>query len=211
MRFLKTCAAALAVFTAATGVHAANLVENFDAPFAGWESRWFGTQSNAFNYYVSEQGPVNIGYQGASDHDGMYLSDGDSYRDGGNYGQILINFNAAFGSSLKSFSMDIASALPNSHLFFYDIDGATIASFVIPDSPVSPYWTPIGSTRVTVNSTNGIGGFSFTDGAQGNTIVDNLAATTVPEPESWALMVIGFGAVGSLLRRRKISAAVRFA
>jgi hypothetical protein len=37
---------------------------------------------------------------------------------------------------------------------------------------------------------------------------DTLAGTSVPEPASWALMIVGFGAAGSLLRsRRKMVAA----
>ncbi|WP_419814060.1 PEPxxWA-CTERM sorting domain-containing protein [Glacieibacterium sp.] len=211
MRFLKTCVSALALLTAVTGAQAANLVENFNEPFVGWESRWFGAETSAVNYYVSEQGPSNADYRGAPDHSGLVLSDGDSYRDGGNYGQILISFSSSFGASLKSFSMDVASALPNSTLFFYDMQGATIASFVLPGSPLSPYYTPTSYTNVSVTSTNGIGGFSFTDFAQGNTIIDNLAAATVPEPASWAMMVLGFGAIGSALRRRKTASTVNFA
>ena len=82
-----------------------------------------------------------------------------------------------------------------------------------PESPLSPYYTPTSYTNVSVSSANGIGGFSFTDFAQGNTIIDNLVAETaaVPEPASWAMMLAGFGAVGSALRRRKAATIVRFA
>ena len=40
--------------------------------------------------------------------------------------------------------------------------------------------------------------------------VDNLTfagAGAVPEPATWAMMIIGFGAVGASMRRRKVSAA----
>ena len=36
---------------------------------------------------------------------------------------------------------------------------------------------------------------------------DKLAGIAVPEPASWALMIVGFGAAGSLLRRRKAAVA----
>ena len=40
----------------------------------------------------------------------------------------------------------------------------------------------------------------------------NFAATAaVPEPATWAMMLIGFGVVGSTMRRRKTTARVRFA
>ena len=209
MNILKISALTFAAFVA-TSAQAATYTEGFDQPFAGWESRWFGTQSNAFNYYVSET-PSNPdpSYQGAPDVTGLWLSDGDSYRDGGDYGQIHISFDKAFGALLTSFSMDVATAL-----VFFDIDGMQIDSFLVPVSPTSVYWTPTGYNNVSVTSANGIGGFSFTGFAQGNTIVDNLVATTapVPEPATWAMMMLGFGAMGATLRRRsKLSSTIHFA
>ena len=54
--------------------------------------------------------------------------------------------------------------------------------------------------------------FDF-EGAQVNQIIlrstsnsfesDNFAAGAVPEPATWAMMIIGFGAAGSILRRRR--------
>lgn len=33
--------------------------------------------------------------------------------------------------------------------------------------------------------------------------IDNLAVRAVPEPATWALMILGFGGIGALLRRRR--------
>ncbi len=41
---------------------------------------------------------------------------------------------------------------------------------------------------------------SFADGI--DPIVDNVSVVAVPEPASWALMVIGFGMIGFAMRRR---------
>jgi choice-of-anchor C domain-containing protein len=42
--------------------------------------------------------------------------------------------------------------------------------------------------------------------------LDNVGIAAVPEPATWALMILGFGAVGGAMRRRRASAAtVRFA
>jgi hypothetical protein len=32
--------------------------------------------------------------------------------------------------------------------------------------------------------------------------------TAVPEPATWAMMILGFGTVGYLIRRRRVSAAI---
>lgn len=37
------------------------------------------------------------------------------------------------------------------------------------------------------------------------------AAAAVPEPATWAMMMLGFGAMGGMLRRRKTTARIRFA
>ena len=36
--------------------------------------------------------------------------------------------------------------------------------------------------------------------------IDNLAIAGVPEPATWAMMIVGFGAAGSLIRRRRAMA-----
>lgn len=217
MRFLKLCAISMAAF-AATNANAAVLTEGFDSePYSGWEDRWFGANSNAVNYYVSEsRNPTDLehNHKGGPDVTGLWLSDGDAWWNNADYGLLSISFDQAFGASLTAFSMDLTTALPNGlSLVFFDIDGTDIQSFTIPGSPTSVYWTPIGYTNVSVSSTNGIGGFRFIgSSAQGNTIIDNLVATTAPVPEAstWAMMLIGLGAVGAAMRQRK-AVTVKFA
>ena len=44
--------------------------------------------------------------------------------------------------------------------------------------------------------------------ANGNDFgVDNISLTAVPEPTSWALMILGFGSAGAMLRRRRLTIA----
>lgn len=45
--------------------------------------------------------------------------------------------------------------------------------------------------------------FSTTPSASTNFALDNLTVTLVPEPESWALMLLGLGVVSGLVRRRR--------
>jgi hypothetical protein len=201
------CAAAL---VAAPAAQAATFAEGFD-PFAGWQTRWFGANSNAANYYVTEFGEES-GYQGAADVGGLYLSDGDNYTATGDYQSIGIRFSNAFAASLTEFGFDIATELTGLQLTFVDLQGASLGTFGVQTSgSVSANGTPVGYTSYGITSTRGIGGFTITSPAQGSVIVDNLRAVTaaIPEPTTWQMMILGFGAVGLTLRRRRVS--VRFA
>ena len=199
---------AATMFCAASGAQAATYTEGF-TPFDGWKSRWFGAQSNAQNYYVSEYNE-DPSYQGSPDVEGLWLSDGDSYRDPGDYSTIDIRFSDDFAASLAGLSMDVASALSAVDLTFFDRAGNILRTVSVLQSPTtSANFTPVGYQNVSVTSTNGIGGFSFATLAQGNVIVDNIEASAVPEPATWGLMILGFGLTGASMRRRTVR--VRFA
>ena len=53
-----------------------------------------------------------------------------------------------------------------------------------------------GSTSQTLSFASGNGG-------NGGIFLDNVSVTAVPEAATWAMMIIGFGAVGGALRRRR--------
>ena len=65
-----------------------------------------------------------------------------------------------------------------------------------------------------VNATN-IDSFTLTPGSGGGSSSTAtllvFSTSAVPEPATWAMMIIGFGAMGASLRRRKVSASVSFA
>ena len=54
------------------------------------------------------------------------------------------------------------------------------------------------------------GGLRLTSG-QNAFELDNLAINPVPEPGTWAMMLLGFGAVGFAMRRRKQKLTVSYA
>ena len=190
--------AALAAATLAAPAHSAVLTEDFEAPFADWETRWFGTESNAQNYYVVNSGSTPD-YRG-NNPDGLWLADG-------NNGAILITFNADFAASLTELSFDIAT-FTNTTLTIFDTNGVNLFSGVV--TPTSGAFTDPGTyVRYGAISANGIGGFSLSGSAEGNTSIDNLVAVTgnvvpgVPEPATWAMMIGGFGAIGAAARSRR--------
>ncbi|MFD1786267.1 PEPxxWA-CTERM sorting domain-containing protein [Sphingomonas floccifaciens] len=84
--------------------------------------------------------------------------------------------------------------------------GSTIFSFDISN------FGAMGTSATTVsNATNFTYGdgtrIGITAGSEGRISV----AAAVPEPATWAMMLIGFGAIGATMRRRKQTAVVSFA
>lgn len=65
-----------------------------------------------------------------------------------------------------------------------------------------------GANRVSISVSQFGGGFSQVGVQQ----VASLASGGVPEPATWTLMILGFGAVGGAMRRRQsVAATIRFA
>jgi hypothetical protein len=207
--------AALALFAATAPAQAAVFTEGFDSPnFASWKDGWFGQNSNAA---VSNNG----GPEGRGNNlTGLTLSDGNP--DDGR--QINFRFNADFGATITDFAFDLLNYTSGltQIITVFDIAGNTLFSTdlaVVAQDPSADNGSNNGYdfadskyTRFSVNSTNGIGGFSILPfGSEGNVSIDDLVVTTaaVPEPATWAMMIGGFALVGASMRRR--SMAVRFA
>ena len=94
---------------------------------------------------------------------------------------------------------------PIRSVLFYDVadGGGFDLDFAYgPDAQppvVSLYLADVGSTLSIVPGTYG-----FTlDGLDGSAGSGTVTITAVPEPAAWAVMLVGFGAVGALLRRRR--------
>jgi len=204
---LAVGAVAALLLIAGSHAAAATLTETFDtAPFSSWETRWFGANSNATNVYVDVYGTGYANFRG-NNPDGLWIADG-----GGIVDPVTINFDSAFAASLTSLSFDVASHIDSEHLIFFDKDGLTLSDVV-----VAPTYGAMTYPGIYVNygvtSANGIGGFTFTGGAGGNVSIDNMSAITavisgsVPEPQTWALMIMGFAGLGAVLRQRRLAAA----
>lgn len=95
---------------------------------------------------------------------------------------------------------------------FTRADGST-GSYVIPTPEFGP-GAAIPSTRFAADFGSNLAGItrvSWSNGAefhQVDNLVVNAAAAPVPEPATWALLIMGFGAVGGVLRSRRGQARV---
>jgi hypothetical protein len=196
MRLLGTLAV-LATLAAAPG-QAAVLTESFDNPLGGWHSRWFGQNTNATNFLYDPNDRGN-------NVTGLTIFDGDPY-DGG---IPKIFFDAPFAAQITNFSFDILSYNQQT-LVVFDKDGNTLLSQVLTPVAGPPFdFADANYTRYSVDSTNGIGGFTLLPfGAEGNVSIDDLSVTIteVPEPASAGLLLAGILGLGAATRRRILSA-----
>jgi hypothetical protein len=181
------------------------LMEDFsDLP--GWQEQWFGSQSNAKNFYeVASIGPAS--YRG-NNPDGLWLDDNDGVTGDTD---LSIVFNSEFANSLSLFSVDVASSLNDVTLVFFDAQGQNFFSQSIAAS-FSAGSSPAGYQNFTISSFSGISGFSFisSSNVEGNVSIDNLfafgtptAVATVPEPGS--MLLIGVGLLGLMLHRLRMN------
>ena len=85
------------------------------------------------------------------------------------------------------------------------------ASHLINSPVIGPNtgWTSVVYTFTALNSGSARMYFGTTSGDNIGPLVDNirLTAGVVPEPATWAMMILGLGAAGAVLRRRRIAVA----
>jgi hypothetical protein len=75
--------------------------------------------------------------------------------------------------------------------------------------------TPVsnGYTHYSLTFTNAFGNVGFKDLGPSNQqgdLLDSVTVTAVPEPSTWAMMILGFAGVGFMAYRRKNNVAFRF-
>jgi hypothetical protein len=64
------------------------------------------------------------------------------------------------------------------------------------------------TTSFIASDTSTVIGFNNFSGPDGiDPILDDVSVTAVPEPASWAMLIAGFGLVGTTMRRRRVAVA----
>lgn len=112
-----------------------------------------------------------------------------------------------FASPVSAFGFNWGASNESWVLSAFDSSNSLIASYSVPESQFSNAGdfygiAANGIARGVLTQT------SFGDGAVDYVIIDNLryalaSPGAVPEPSTWAMMLLGFGVVGASVRRRK--------
>jgi hypothetical protein len=114
----------------------------------------------------------------------------------------VLQSNASFGAGKYTLSFDLggnARGAPAQTTEVF-LGSTLVASLTLnSDSPLTLY---------TFTTTTTGGNLVFDElgpsNQQGN-ILDNVTMNSVPEPASWAMMLLGLGAIGATLRRSRLA------
>lgn len=132
-------------------------------------------------------------------------NDGQAYAlfPGDELSRITLTPTAGYEVSFVSFAWDKLTATTSADFFFELRDANNSLLFSADNSVLSYTWNSAYSSGPLT--------FLFGNGGRGAVAVDNIAfdvrqiATgAVPEPATWAMLILGFGVVGGSLRRRSV-------
>jgi len=99
---------------------------------------------------------------------------------------------------------DAATISPLLNQIFWIGDGLTGTG----TGDVQQFFAPAGATRLYLGATDGSGWFNNSGLSEVTITYTPLATTTVPEPATWAMMILGFGGAGAAIRRRGVAQAL---
>ena len=229
---LSTCAAIGFALGATTPVHAANLLQNgsFEAGYSGvsWQTytpAYSPGTTGHFAYWQIDFGQVDIINTLWDGSDADTLKNDASVDMNGSLGGGISQVFATTVGALYHVSFDIAgnyAGAPVTKHMDAKVAGVTLPNAAIVSnhytfdvtgkSATNMGWESRGFDFIATESTTRI---SFASTITGNAgmALDNVEVTlgtaaTVPEPETYAMMLAGLGLLGFVARRRKQKPAV---
>jgi hypothetical protein len=202
----KPIAAAAALLAGAAGAGAASaaivLQDNFDGSTA--EGNWPGD-----SVFLSIPTPGNVSGQPSVDLVGPGFFDNLAFS--GNSVDLDGSTGTGFNPSgeLQSIQSLAAGNYTVQFELAGNLRGAPAETTIVSIGGQSQSITPSNTqpyTLETLHFTGASGQLSFTDSGpstqQGN-LLDDVVVSSVPEPATWAVMLVGFGAVGGTIRSRR--------
>jgi hypothetical protein len=115
-------------------------------------------------------------------------------------GTVSINFSALTAGVVRAFEFDWGSVDTFNTLVIHSSAGDTV---IVPPAPGNGSWTSSatnGLFNVSGTANETFSGITLMT-SQNSFEIDNLAVA-IPEPATWAMMIMGFGAIGFAMRRR---------
>jgi len=198
-----------------TSVHAAPIVSNgsFENGLNGWSTAGSGTTPGIGITVITTGGTNSTGYgdnvpNKAGTHAAFFVDD--------NASEILWQFVSLAGGTTYTFKYSLfatASGAANSFGFsLYDsVDNKNLVNNSSrTDVPVG-VWTDYSYTFTAGSGdSNYFLNFFFQSGAYPakDVLLDAVSITAVPEPSTWAMMILGFAGIGFMAYRRRNQAAL---
>ncbi len=180
---LKAILIAGAALAASLGATAANAQLNGNAISVAYNFPALGT--DYYNYSASPSTfTVGSGIESTVTVDGLPIS---------------IDF-ANSSLTLTAPSVSWSSSAFNGLVF---TNNSGVFSSILSATGIDPSRISVTGNQLAINWN----GMSFNSG---DTVFLSFASGGVPEPATWALMILGFGAIGFAMRRAKIRSDVRF-
>ena len=173
-----------------------------------------------FGTYIIYNNPPSLSVAGWTPETQIELQNhvaGNPAADGGQvFAELDADFNSAMSRQIGPGTYDLSflySPRPgnpfDSNGIIVSLDGNELTQISLSGtSSNDTAWSKINLQRFTVSGT---GTLRFAASGTSDSLggyVDNITLASVPEPATWALFILGFGAIGSTLRRRNASVRV---
>ncbi|MBO9582446.1 MAG: PEPxxWA-CTERM sorting domain-containing protein [Sphingobium sp.] len=212
-RVVFRLAAPVVAMFAASGAIAAPIITNgsFESGLTGWTTSGSGTTPGIGITVITTGGTNSTGY---GDNVPVYDGTHAVFFVDDNANETLSQSVSLVGGTHYTLSFALfatSSGAANPYTFsLKDSVGASVLGTNLSSNVPVGVWTPYSYSFQAASTGNFTLAFNFVSGQtpSKDVILDAVNITAVPEPASWALMLMGFGGLGFAMRqRRKIAFA----